>query len=140
MKIEIRIIEDTYESNRINIFEYKHLKKDDTELEKLAMYDFLSKNKNCIITNVDNFLLYALNNCLMAHIIKDNPDIDKSDDYDSLKHIPKLDPKIYRVFEINEDGSEICIQRPEGMIDKNYFNKLMKSIMDDYYSCLNFYY
>jgi hypothetical protein len=43
------------------------------------------------------------------------------------------------VFEIKEDGAEISLQDDEGNIGKNYFNILMRSIMGDYYNCLNFY-
>ena len=83
------------------------------------MYDFLINCKDCIIENVDNFLLYTLNNGIMAYIVKDN--VKLQDD------------------EIKEDGTEISLQDKDGNIGKNYFNILMGSVMDDYCDCLNFY-
>lgn len=131
MKIQIKV-GDTSSNKKIN---YSIDKMDNIDDEKNEMYKFLSNCNDCIIDNVDNFLLYTLNNGLMAYIVNDNV---KSYD-DTYNLIPKFNPEIYRVFEIKEDGTEICIQDDKGNIGKNYFNTLMKSIMDDYYVCLNFY-
>jgi hypothetical protein len=133
MKVEIRI-GDTTNNKRLKYFSDK---KDDIQLEKKCMYEFLTNNENCIIEYVDEFLLYTLNNGLMAHIVKNNPTIKKYKD-DEYNTIPKLNPETYKVFEIKDDGSEISIQDNEGLISKNYFNQLMKTIMDDFYACLNF--
>ena len=76
----------------------------------------------------------------MAFNVKDNPKIYEEEEVDeSYNLIPKLDPSNYRVFEIMEDGTDVNIQDEEGSITRNHFNILMKTIMDDYYSCLNFY-
>lgn len=131
MKVEIRI-GDVSSNKRIK---YDFEKFEDSKLEKQRMYDFLLSSQNCIIEDVDNFLLYIVNNGLMAFIVKDNPDIEGDD----LNSITKFDPKIYKVFEIDNNISK-SIQTEKGTISKNYFNKLMGSIMDDYYECLNFYY
>jgi hypothetical protein len=136
MKIEIKV-GNTSTDKRVSLpFE----KLDSVDSEKKRMYGFLINCKDCIIENVDNFLLYALNNGLMAYIVKDNSEI-QSDDYkdDNYHLIPKFNPEIYRVFEIKEDGAEISLQDDKGNIGKNYFNILMGSVMDDYYTCLNFY-
>ncbi len=136
MKIEIRV-GDTNTNKRVK---YLISKDDDVNSEKKKMYDFLSECKDCIIEDVDNFLLYTLNNGLMGHIIKDNPKLKESDYSDEeCNLIPKFNPNYYRVVEIKEDGSEFPLQDKEGNIRKNYFNTLMSCIMDDYYSCLNFY-
>lgn len=76
----------------------------------------------------------------MAYLVKDNPEL-KDPDYkdEECNLIPKFNPENYKVFEIMEDGTEISIQDPTGNISKNYFNKLMSSIMDDYLSGLCFY-
>lgn len=104
------------------------------------MYDFLVGCNDCIIENVDEFLLFTLNCGIMAFNVKENEDL-KSEEYsyDDYHLVPKLNPEVYRVYEIIQDGTEISIQDFEGNISKNYFNSLMKCIMDDYYSCLNFY-
>lgn len=139
MKIEIRI-GDVSSNKRIK-YEFEMF--DDVTKEIHRMYNFLSNSKDCIIENVDMFLLYTLNNGLMAFIVKDNPNITHIDHRDEMYDlIPKLDPEIYKVFEIKEDGTEISIQEqkaPAGHITKNYFNQLMGKIMDDYYDTLNFF-
>ena len=136
MKIEIRV--GNTSTNKRVIFPFEKL--DNLDNEKKRMYDFLTNSKDCIIENVDNFLLYTLNNGLMAYIVKDNIKL-QSDEYsdDEYHLIPKFNPKIYRVFEIKEDGTEISLQDDKGNIGKNYFNILMGSVMGDYYDCLNFY-
>lgn len=130
MKIEIRIgnIDSGIRKK------YNHIKCDDVEKEKIHMYNFLSNSMDCIIEDVDNFLLYTLNTGLMAFIVKDT--FIKDDDN---QHITVLDPSIYRVFEIMEDGTEISIQDIKGNITKNYYNNLMGSIMDDFHDCLIYY-
>jgi len=136
MKIEIKI-GNTSNDKRVSLpFE----KLDNIDSEKKRMYDFLINCKDCIIENVDNFLLYTLNNGLMSYIVRNNVEL-HSDDYkdDDYHLIPKFNPEIYRVFEIKEDGTEISLQDDEGNIGKNYFNTLMGSVMNDYYDCLNFY-
>ena len=135
MKIEIKV--GNTSKKRVSLpFE----KLDNINSEKKRMYDFLINSKDCIIENVDNFLLYTLNNGLMAYIVKDNVEL-QSDEYkdDEYHLIPKFNPEIYRVFEIKEDGTEISLQDDEGNVSKNYFNILMGGVMDDYYDCLNFY-
>ena len=136
MKVEIRI-GDISSNKRIK---YSFEKLDDIIDERKRMYNFLLNNKDCIIEDVDDYLLYTLNNGLMSFIVKDNPEITdekfKDEDYDL---IPKFDPKNYKVFEIKEDGNEYSLQDKDGNVGKNYFNKLMGCIMDDFYSCINFY-
>lgn len=136
MKIEIKVGNISLEKRVSLPFE----KLDNIDSEKKRMYDFLMTCKDCIIENVDNFLLYTLNNGLMAYIVKDNSEL-HGDEYkdDGYNLIPKFNPEIYRVFEIREDGTEISLQDDKGNIGKNYFNILMGSVMDDYYGCLNFY-
>ena len=113
---------------------------DNLDNEKKRMYDFLSECKDCIIEDVDNFLLYALNNGIMAYIVKDNAKLQSAEyKYDDYHSIPKFNPEIYKVFEIKEDGSKKPLQDDKGIIGKNCFNALMGSVMDDYYTCLNFY-
>ena len=136
MKIEIKV-GNTSTDKRVT-FPFEKL--DNVDSEKKRMYDFLINCKDCIIENVDNFLLYTLNNGLMAYIVKDNVKLQSIEYGDHEYHlIPKFNPEVYRVFEIKEDNTEISLQDDKGNIVKNYFNILMNSVMDDYYDCLNFY-
>lgn len=135
MKIEIKV-GDISSNKRVR---YSFEKHDDIANEKERMYEFLKNCNDCIVECVDEFLLYTLNNGLMAFIIKDNVKL-RNEDYkdEECNLIPKFNPEIYRVFEIQEDGVEISLQDKQGNIMTNYFNNLMKGVMDDYYSCLNF--
>jgi len=106
---------------------------DDINQEKKAMYDFLIGLEDCTLIDVDIFLLYTLNNGILAYVVKDNPKIKDDSDYQS---IPKFDPKKYRIFEINNKGEKVSIQNESGTINHNYFNSLMGSVMDDFYDSL----
>jgi hypothetical protein len=101
MKIEIRV-GNTSSNKRVALpFE----KLDNIDNEKKRMYDFLINCKDCIIENVDNFLLYTLNNGIMAYIVKDNVKLQDEEYNDNEYHlIPKFNPENYKVFEIKEDG------------------------------------
>jgi hypothetical protein len=66
MKIVIKVGNTSTDKRVIFPFE----KIDNIDSEKKRMYDFLINSKDCIIENVDNFLLYTLNNGLMAYIVR----------------------------------------------------------------------
>ena len=137
MQVEIRV--GNYKGKINNKITFNSSPKfDDINKEIADMYNFLLDAKDCVIIDVDQFLLYALNNGIMAFLIKDNPEL-KEVEFEPCNTIPKFDPDIYRIFEIKEDGTEICIQDEEGHVRKNYYNQLMNRVMNDYYSCLNFY-
>ena len=108
---------------------------DDINEEKKAMYDFLRCIDNCTLTDVDMFLLYTLNNGILAHVVKDNPKIKDDSDYEL---ITKFDPKKYRIFEVNGKGEKKSIQNESGTINHNYFNSLMGSVMADFYDSLEY--
>lgn len=135
MKIEIRV--GNTESNRR--VKYSFEKYDDVDKEKGRMYHFLLNCKDCIIEDVDNFLLYTINNGIMAFVVKDNIVLQTEYKEHEYHNIPKFDPEIYKVFEIMNDGTDLSIQDEKGHISKNYFNELMNNIMNDYYDSLTFY-
>ena len=101
----------------------------DNPSEQLTNIYHLCKN-NITLNNVDPFTLYAVNNCIMAFIVKDKINDEK---------IPKLDPSRVKIYEIDELGNENCIQESDGTIKGNYFDTLMKNVMDDFYKVLNYY-
>ena len=136
MKIEIRIGDVNDNSPRISWDSNNKL--DNYEAEKKRMQDFLIHDHNCVITNVDIYLLYTLNNALTAYYVKDNPKTKNDEDFNALF---KLNPDKYHVYEIHEDGKEDSIQTSEldgKTVGTNYFNKLMGYIMDDYYDALTY--
>lgn len=130
MKIIIKL-GDVSSNKRIK---YPTKKLDEIGREKNRMYDFLFDADDCIIEDVDEFLLYALNVGIMAFNVKDAIHSDNEEKVD----VPMYNPHFYRVFGIQLDGKEISIQGEDGTISINYFNKLMGTIMDDFYYCLNF--
>lgn len=118
MKIEIRV-GNTTNGKRI---QYHSEKLDDIKKEKQRMYKFLSEAEDCIIENVDEFLLYTLNNGIMSYNVEE------------VTSIPKFNPEKYRIFE-----NDSCIQDEKGLVQQNYFDFLMKSVMNDFYDKLNYY-
>lgn len=130
MKVIIKVGNQPLESS----VKYYNQKLDDIQLEKERMYKFLSECNNCIIEDADTFLLYALNSGMMAFMVQNNIPLQEEEQYLT----PKFDPKVYRAFEVMENNEEVSIQDDEhGFISKNYFNKLMQSVMDDYFECLS---
>ena len=95
MRIEIKV--GNTSSNKRVVFPFEKL--DNIDSEKKRMYDFLINSKDCIIENVDNFLLYTLNNGIMAYIVKDNVELQDEEYNDDEYHlIPKFNPDIYIYF------------------------------------------
>ena len=83
MKIEIKV--GNTSTNKRVVFPFEKL--DNIDSEKKRMYDFLINCKDCIIENVDNFLLYTLNNGLMAYIVKDNVKLQDKEYNDDEYHL-----------------------------------------------------
>jgi len=132
MKVEIRIGEVNENSPRIK---YDRIHLDDIELDKVKMYNILLYNDNCIIENVDHFLLYMFGNGLLAHHVKNEPNINDNPKYN---YIPQLSPDKYKVFQIDQYGNEKQIIDEDGCLGKNHFDTLMRKIMDDFYVSLNY--
>jgi hypothetical protein len=88
------------------------------------------------ITTHSPYVLYAINNCMMANIVKDK--INKNE-YEKLKcNSSPIDPNDISIYQI-ENGELNCIQEENGLIGKNYFDEKMKELMDDFYVMLNYY-
>jgi len=99
------------------------------------------------ITTHSPYVLYALNNCMMAGLVHEKM---SEADKEKLKCLSsKIDPKSVSIYEI-EDGKfkenktkdgEVnkTIQRENGLISNNYFDQKMKELMDDFYVMLNYY-
>lgn len=116
-----------------NIIKYVPKYFDDFSKELIDIEQLVS-NKNITITNCDHYLLYSINNFIMRYIVSKNKDIPSE-----LKDRFNLNPKDIKILEIDEFGKETCIQDKEGLIQDNYFDKLMEYIMDDFYKSLNYY-
>ena len=129
MKIIIKI------GNEPNLkeIEYKPTYFDNPILELQNMDEILLQD-NITINNCTHYLLYEVNNLIMRYIVSLNDDIPIE-----LKERPNLNPLFVKIISIDDNGNETIIQDDEGLIHDNYFDKLMKNVMDDFYKSLNYY-
>lgn len=94
------------------------------------------RNHTLTITTHSPYILYALNNCIMANLIKDNLSDPEKDKLDCI--YSKIDSKLISIFEIKE-GTIKNIQQNDGLIGENFFDAQMKEVMDEFYIMLNHY-
>lgn len=95
-----------------------------------------NEDHRLLLTTHSPYILYALNNCMMGYLVKDNM---PEEDRDALSCVDSfIDPKLVSIYEIKE-GNLICIQESDGLISDNYFDSNMKAIMNDFYKMLNYY-
>jgi predicted ATPase len=112
------------------------------ETQRDLIYYLLEKCSNeerehrMTITTHSPYILYALNNCMMAGLVYDRM---REKDKERLKCKSALiDPKKVSIYQI-DDGKLNPIQQDDRLIGDNYFDKNMKELMDDYYLMLNYY-
>ena len=111
------------------------------------MYHLLSclnhgKSHRAVITTHSPYILYALNNCLLANIVK--ADMPEESELPAACAKVEIAPKDVAVWEI-EDGrlksygkgkGDGTIQDKDGLIRHNYFNNVMKAVMRDFSNLL----
>ena len=96
----------------------------------------LEKEHSITITTHSPYILYSINNCIMANIVKEkmNPK-----DKEKLRCIESdITPDSISIYQI-ENGQINRIQNEDGLISDNYFDNKMKELMDDFYTMLNYY-
>ena len=104
------------------------------------------KNHRAVITTHSPYILYALNNCLLANIVRDNI---PEEDMNVLKTDStgvSINPSDVAVWEIadgimknyGEPTANHTIQDEDGLIRQNYFNDVMKRVMRDFNNLLMF--
>ncbi|KAA6316292.1 hypothetical protein EZS27_033376, partial [termite gut metagenome] len=87
------------------------------------------------LTTHSPYVLYALNNCIMAHLVKDTMPMEEQQ---KLKcYNSRISPQLVSVYEIQE-GTLKPIQTQNGTIGKHYFNRITNEIMDEYYNMLEY--
>lgn len=96
----------------------------------------LKGDNKLFITTHSQYILYALNNCMMGHIVKDK--IPAADKEKVTCKDAWVNPEDVSVWKIT-DGSICSIQEEDGLIGSNYFDDTMQEIMDDFYVMLNYY-
>lgn len=146
-KEELSIYTEKFISARANLYRYHHTNLIIEEPEqnlfpatqkelmyKLAEYinDEMYEHTQHIMTLTTHspYILYAINNCMLAHLVKDKNE-------DSKLKNSMISPEDINIFEI-EDGKNRSIQKENGLIGENYFDQQMKEVMDDFYQYLNY--
>lgn len=101
------------------------------------------RNHHLVLTTHSPYVLYALNNCMLAWLVKDKIDKDETSQVKSLNYV--LNPSDVSVWSLKQgylrnDKNEIhkTIQDNRGLIRKNYFNEVMKKVMGDFNTLLNY--
>lgn len=94
------------------------------------------KQHSAVITTHSPYILFALNNCMMGGLVKDNIPDNEKDSFAS--HDSWIDPKSVSIFEIC-DGGVRRIQDEDGIIEDNYLNRAYKKNSNEYLSLLNYY-
>ena len=89
-----------------------------------------------IITTHSPYILFALNNCMMGGLVKNN--IPENEAADLASHSAWIDPKLVSVFEL-ENGILRSVQDQDGIIEDNYLNKAYKKNSEEYLKLLNYY-
>ena len=89
------------------------------------------------LTTHSPYVLYALNNCMMAGLVSDKME---ANELSELKcNQSNINPVDVSIYEIREGVVRGTIQGEDGLISDNYFDQKMKDLMDDFYLMLNHY-
>jgi predicted ATPase len=94
------------------------------------------RNHSLTLTTHSPYVLYAINNCIMASIVSEKLSEEEKAHLKSFNS--KIDPKSISVYQI-KDGLVHSIQGVDGLIGENFFDEQMKEVMNDFYSMLNHY-
>lgn len=94
------------------------------------------RNHTLTITTHSPYVLYALNNCIMASLIQNNLSDSEKNKLDCI--YSKIAPNLISIFQI-KNGMINTIQQNDGLIGENFFDAQMKEVMDEFYIMLNHY-
>lgn len=97
-----------------------------------------------VITTHSPYILYALNNCMLGWIVKDN--IKNEDEIEAIKFKASwVNPKDVSVWELRngyiiglDKKENKTIQDQDGLISSNYFDRIMKNITTDFAELLQY--
>lgn len=117
------------------------------ETQVKLMYDLLKQsqahNDSIFIATHSPYILYALNNAMLAHYVQDAVIDEMRDEISCLD--AAYDPEQVSVWQIENgrllglDESNSTIQDAKHLIRKNFFDGIMGSIMSDFNNMVNFY-
>ena len=102
------------------------------------LLDSISKNINHTLTLTTHspYVLYAINNCIMASIVWEKLSVKEKERLQCINN--EISSKIISIYEIKE-GKIKNIQQDDGLIGDNFFDNQMKDVMDEFYLMLNHY-
>lgn len=90
-----------------------------------------------LLTTHSPYTLYAINNCMLSHIVGN--EMDEGDKESLLSYSSRINPQWVSVWQINDDGTLSDIKTsPLGLIGKHYFNEVMNDILDEYHTMLGY--
>jgi predicted ATPase len=108
--------------------------------KSLVYYLFECINKNpehrLTLTTHSPYVLYAINNCIMAHLTQNKMIKSEADKLYCDKS--KIDPSLISIYEL-KNGKIQSIQQEDGLIGDNFFDMKMKEVMNEFYVMLNHY-
>ena len=121
----------------------------ETQVELLYAILKLMQNDrkdNLIITTHSPYMLYALNNCLLANTVRDKMPKAKFDKVSCSNilinpqdvSVYQLEDGVFRPIERNINSENLTIQDNDGLIRQNFFDNVMKRIMEDFNSLLRY--
>lgn len=111
----------------------------DTQLDFVYwLLEIIQKDKehSAVITTHSPYILFALNNCMMGGLVRDN--IPPKNILDFASRSAWINPKLVSVFEL-DNGSIRRIQDTDGIIEDNYLNRAYKKNSEEYLDLLNYY-
>lgn len=101
------------------------------------------RNHRLVMTTHSPYILFALNNCLLAHLVKDQLDKETSASLECVKYA--VNPAEVSVWSIKDgfvrdhkNEPHMTIQDDRGLIRKNYFNDVMRDVMSEFNTLLSF--
>lgn len=94
-----------------------------------------------MMTTHSPYVLFALNNCLLAYLVRDGLDESVASEVKSVKYaLNPADVSVWSVKDgrvLNDRGeTDKTIQDERGLVRKNYFNDVMKDVMNDFNTLL----
>lgn len=102
------------------------------------------RNHHLVLTTHSPYVLYALNNCMLAYLVKDKVDSDVMSEINCMNFA--FNPQDVSVWSISDGVIENIqkeknrtIQDDRGLIRRNYFDDVMKEVMSEFNMMLPYY-
>ncbi|MFH0893748.1 MAG: AAA family ATPase [Bacteroidota bacterium] len=137
----VKVRDGLFRTNRTNLIIEEPEQNLFPSTQKSLIYFLLASvnsnfNHQLTLTTHSPYVLYAINNCIMASLVSDKlSEIEKEK---LLCYNSKVLPESITIYQI-KDGYIKSIQKDDGLIGENFFDNQMRDVMDEFYSMLNHY-